>query len=66
MFKQFYEIYINSEIMQKKDLTTLIEVMAQTNLLGPEILRKSIFPLMGTQKEQFPEPAKDKKGELLN
>ena len=65
MFKQFYEVYINSEIMLKKDLTTLIEVMAQTNLLGPEILRKSIFPLMGTQKEQFPKPPKDKKDELM-
>jgi len=51
MFKEFYGTYIDSEIMVKKDLSALVEMMAQPNLLGKEVLKNKIFPLMGTKKE---------------
>ena len=49
MFKNFYSCYVNSEIVLKKDLSTLIEIMADPNYIGVEKLKSKIFPLMGTK-----------------
>ena len=53
MFKEFYKTFIDAEIIVKKDLSTLIEMMAKPNLLGPDVLIKTIFPLMGVSPKMF-------------
>ena len=50
MFKDFHQKYIKDHLIEQKDLTIFIEVMAQSDFIGFKKMEDEILPVMGVRK----------------
>lgn len=50
MFKDFYLSFMPNYVIGPTELTSMIEMMAQGEFLGKQMLEDKVFPIIGIQK----------------